>query len=91
MKNGKARLRNLVTPKALVYPSWHQSGRFIAFSQNDTKQMFHTTDRNRIEVFDFSSDVMVYDLEADTLITTPLLMSKTKFETFPSWSADGRT
>lgn len=91
MKNGKARLRKLVTPKSLVYPSWHQSGRFIAFSQNDTKQMFHTTDRNRIEVFDFSSDVMVYDLEADTLITTPLLMSKTKFETFPSWSADGRT
>lgn len=91
MKNGKAQLRKLVTPKSLVYPSWHQSGRFIAFSQNNTKQMFHTTDRNRIEVFDFSSDVVVYDLEADTLITTPLLMSKTKFETFPSWSADGKT
>ena len=57
-----ATLRKLVSPKSLVYPSWHPGGRFIAFSQNDTKQMFHTTDRNRIEVFDFSSDIVVYDL-----------------------------
>lgn len=86
-----AALRKLVTPQSLVYPSWHKSGRLIAFSQNNTKQMFHTTDRNRIEVFDFSSDIVVYDLDADTLISSPLLSSKTKFETFPSWSADGTT
>ncbi len=86
-----ATLRKLVSPKSLVYPSWHPGGRFIAFSQNDTKQMFHTTDRNRIEVFDFSSDIVVYDLETDSLIRCPLLMSGTKFETFPSWSPDGKT
>lgn len=86
-----ATLRKLVSPKSLVYPSWHPSGRFIAFSQNATKQMFHTTDRNRIEVFDFSSDIVVYDLETDSLIRCPLLMSGTKFETFPSWSPDGKT
>ena len=91
VKKVSPELRKLVTPKSLVYPSWHQSGRFIAFSQNKTKQMFHTTDRNRIEVFDISSDVVVYDLETDSLIRTPLLMSKEKFETFPSWSADGKT
>ena len=91
MKHGKSPLRKLVTPKSLVYPSWHTTGKYIAFSQNKTKQMFHTTDRNRIEVFDYSSDVVVYDLEADTLICSPLLMSRTHFETFPSWSADGRT
>lgn len=91
VKKASPKLRKLVSPKSLVYPSWHQSGRFIAFSQNKTKQMFHTTDRNRIEVFDISSDVVVYDLETDTLLCTPLLMSKEKFETFPSWSADGKT
>ena len=91
MKYGISPLRKLVSPKSLVYPSWHTTGKYIAFSQNKTKQMFHTTDRNRIEVFDYSSDIVVYDLEADTLICSPLLMSKTHFETFPSWSADGRT
>lgn len=84
-------LRKLVSPKSLVYPSWHPGGKFIAFSRNDTKQMFHTTDRNRIEVFDFSSDIVVYDLETDSLIRCPSLMSKMKFETFPSWSPDGKT
>lgn len=91
VKNGGESFRKLDSPTSLVYPSWHPSSRFIAFSQNNTKQMFHTTDRNRIEVFDFSSDIVLYDLEADTLITSPLLSSKKQFETFPSWSADGKT
>lgn len=91
LKGSTPQLRRLTSPRSLVYPSWHPSGRFIAFSQNDTKQMFHTTDRNRIEVFDFSSDIVVYDLAADTLITSPLLSSNVRFETFPAWSADGQT
>lgn len=91
VKNGSEVFRKLSTPKSLVYPSWHRSGKFIAFSQNDTKQMFHTTDRNRIEVFDFSSDIVVYDMETDSLISSPFLSSKDKFVTFPNWSADGKT
>ena len=74
-----------------VYPSWHPNGRYIAFSQNKTKQMFHTTDRNRIEVFDYASDVVVYDTQTDRVFTTTHLHSPSAFETFPSWSPDGRT
>lgn len=76
---------------SFVYPSWHPGGRYIAYSQNDTKQMFHTTDRNRIEVFDYRSDIIVYDTQTGETITCPQLHSPRAFETFPSWSADGKS
>lgn len=77
------------TISALVYPSWHPSGRFVAFSVNKTTQDFHPTQRT--EVFDLASDVVVYDIEAQTILTTPPIFSQSDFETFPSFSADGKT
>lgn len=85
---------NTKTPQteyALVYPSWHPDGQYIAFSVNNTKQMFHTTDRNRIEVMDFASNVVVYDVQRHEIITSRLLFSPIAFETFPSFSPDGKT
>lgn len=79
------------TISALVYPSWHPSGKFVAFTVNDTRQAFHANDPNRIEVFDMASDVVVYDVEKKELITVPGLFSKQCFETFPTFSPDGRT
>lgn len=79
------------TQAALTYPSWHPSGDFVAFSVNETNQAFHTTNRNRIEVFDKSSDVVVYDVKKHELITAPHLFSGAVFETFPTFSADGKT
>ncbi len=75
---------------SFVYPSWHPGGRFIAFSTNDTKQAFHTVSRNRIEVLDNSSDIIVYDTQTEDILICPELHSATKFETFPSWSPDGK-
>jgi hypothetical protein len=85
---------NTKTPKtmsALTYPSWHPSGKYVAFSVNNTKQAFHTTDRNRIEVYDLASDVAVYDVNRHEIVTAPQLFSKKAFETFPTFSPDGRT
>ena len=79
------------TISALVYPSWHPSGKFVAFSVNTTNQAFHTTDPNRVEVFDFASDVVVYDVNRHEVITSPLLKSDSIFETFPTFSPDGKT
>jgi hypothetical protein len=79
------------TLSALVYPSWHPSGRFVAFSVNQTKQGYHHNDPNRVEVFDEASDVVVYDVEKHEIITTPALFSTGAFETFPTFSPDGRT
>lgn len=76
---------------SLVYPSWHPGGRFVAFSMNLTKQFFHPNSRNRIEVYDEASDIVVYDLEKEKIISSPLLNSNQAFETFPAFSADGNT
>lgn len=92
MKDGeleKLALSEDVGVANFVYPSWHPSGKYIAYSTNDTKQGFHINDPDRIEVFDNSSDIVVYDIENYEIITSPLLFSNSSFETFPSFSPDG--
>ncbi len=79
------------TISALVYPSWHPSGKYVAFSVNKTNQAFHLNDRNRIEVFDEASDVVVYDVETHEVVSSDLTSSKAAFETFPTFSPDGKT
>ncbi len=94
VKDGTVERLNTATPEtisALVYPSWHPDGRFVAFSTNSTSQMFHTSDPNRIEVMDSESDVVVYDTDTHEILLCPFLSSKAAFETFPTFSPDGRT
>ena len=82
------------TPQTLglcVYPYWHPSGRYIAYSTNITRQLFHSADPNRIEVFDEASDIQVYDVEKNKLLLSPLLKQDSVYETFPVFSADGRS
>lgn len=79
------------TISSLVYPSWHPSGKYVAFSVNNTKQGFHMNDRNRVEVFDEASDVVVYDVNKHEIVTSAKLFSKDAFETFPTFSPDGKT
>jgi hypothetical protein len=79
------------TISALVYPSWHPSGRFVAFSTNTTNQNTHKNDPNRIEVYDSASDVVVYDTEKHEIVSSALLTSEGAFETFPTFSPDGKT
>ena len=74
-----------------VYPYWHPSGRYIAYSSNATSQLFHSADRNRIEVFDTASDLQVYDVEKNELLLSSLLKQDSVYETFPVFSADGRS
>lgn len=79
------------TISKFVYPCWHPSGRFMAFSLNHTEQVFYLHNRNRIEVYDAKSDVAVYDTKTHEVFTSPLLSSETSFETFPGFSPDGKT
>ena len=74
-----------------VYPYWHPSGRYVAYSTNATSQLFHSSDSNRIEVFDTASDLQVYDVEKNELLLSPLLKQDSIYETFPVFSADGRS
>lgn len=91
---GKEELLNTQTPTTLsacVYPYWHPSGKYIAYSTNLTSQAFHASNEKRIEVFDSESDVLVYHPETHQLITSPLLEREDAFETFPAFSPDGKT
>ena len=74
-----------------VYPYWHPSGRYIAYSTNVTSQLFHASDHNRVEVFDTASDLQVYDVEKNELLLSPLLKQDSIYETYPVFSADGRS
>ena len=76
---------------SMVYPYWHPSGRYCAFSTNQTRQGFHVVRDERIEVFDLSSDVFVYDAEKHELLLDTLLMTGHFSENSPAFSPDGRT
>lgn len=94
VNDGKIDKLSTKTPQtisAFAYPSWHPSGRYIAFSTNVTKQVFFMNQKNRIEVYDSSSDIVVYDIKTHQVLGTPLLMSSRAFETFPTFAPDGKT
>lgn len=78
------------TISALVYPYWHPSGEYVAFSVNKTLQAFYNHDPNRIEVYDEASDVVVYDVRTHEITWSPLTKAEDRFETFPTFSPDGK-
>ena len=91
--DGKMEMLNTKTDSTLsacVYPYWHPSGKFIAYSVNKTKQAFHEVCNERVEVFDEASDVVVYNVLTNQLTSTKLLRSD-DLETFPVFSPDGNT
>lgn len=75
---------------SMVYPYWHPSGRYCAFSTNQTRQGFHISGNKRLEVFDLSSDVIVYDTEKNEILRDTLLNTKEWSENTPSFSPDGK-
>ena len=75
---------------SMVYPYWHPSGRYCAFSTNQTRQGFHISGEKRLEVFDLSSDLLVYDTEKNEILQDTLLSTKNWSENTPSFSPDGK-
>ena len=72
-----------------VYPSWHPTEPLIAYSLNLTSQLFYRTDRQKIEVYDSASDLVLYDVEKEEV--RYIVRDSLSYETFPYWSADGKT
>lgn len=72
-----------------VYPYWHPSGSYIAYSVNNISQVFHSVSDKRVEVVDSESDLVVYDISSNKLITDSLVSLEGSFETFPAFSSDG--
>ena len=74
-----------------VYPYWHPSGNYIAYSTNNTRQGFHVQPDKIIEVFDLDSDMQVYDVRNNQIITAPQIKREGIWESFPAFTPDGRT
>lgn len=76
------------TLSAGAYPSWHPDGKHIAYSVNNIGQFF-CTGEVRIEVADKVSDIVVYDIENNTITTSPKVSTASR-ENLPVWSPDGK-
>lgn len=88
---GKPVRYNLKTPETIsagVYPAWHPTLPLIAFSTDKTAQTFHTIHRDKIEVFDAASDLILYDLDRNEV--SNIQADVEEMEVFPTWSPDGR-
>lgn len=82
-----------INPKAVglksgaVYPSWHPTLNYIAYSTNSIGQNFHSKNLDKVEVLDSRSDLILYDIEKNEV--TKITDSNDWLETFPYWSPDG--
>ncbi len=70
-----------------VYPAWHPTQKWVVFSSNKTGQVFHIKDPQKIEVLDYASDLIFYNVETHEI--SNILKSSDKMETYPSWSPSG--
>ncbi len=77
------------TRGAGAYASWHPNGNIIAFSVNDVKQSFLSKIGKNLIVYDKHSDIILYDLDKNT-VTRPDLLSTKALENLPTWSPDGK-
>lgn len=84
----KMDLKTEETISAGVYPSWHPTHDLIAFSTNATAQKFLPSGSQVTEVYDNSSDLILYDIKNHTI--SNISADKDLLETFPGWSPDGR-
>ena len=89
--DGQMRKVNLKTDSTIsagVYPAWHPTHDYIAYSTNKTHQSIHSSDHNRIEVTDEESDLILYDIRNNAV--SIIENDSSQFECFPAWSPDGR-
>lgn len=87
-KVSKVNLKRDYTISGGVYPSWHPTAKLVAFSTNKTRQAFHTSNPNKIEVYDLASDMILYDVETDSV--SIVSNDSTLLEVYPTWSPDGK-
>lgn len=85
----KVNMKNDSVISAGVYPTWHPTLPLIVYSTNLTSQSFHTRNANKIEVNDAASDLILYDVENNTV--SPVENDSTEFEVYPFWAPDGRS
>jgi len=90
-KMRKLSLRNDEMISGTVYGDLCPDGRWGVFSTNIIIPGFHSQALERLEVFDTASDLTIADFGNNRMLNPQSLARKDKFETFPCFSADGRS
>ena len=91
--NGKLQKFNTKTDSIIsggVYSSWNPNGYIIAMSVNKIGQRFHNDLNKRIYVSDSESDIVIMNMNTETVSTCKALTTE-NLENFPAWSPDGGT
>lgn len=71
----------------LMFAAYHPTQPLVAFSVNHCMQVLHSTLHERTDIIDFASDLVLYDMQRQTL--SYILRTEDHFETQPVWSPDG--
>ena len=86
----KVNLKTQEMKNGAVYPRWHPSGNYVAFSSNKVVQRFHSSEMKKIEVSDLNSSLVMYDTETNEMMDVPVNNSGQFMDTYPEWSPDGK-
>lgn len=73
-----------------VYPKWHPSGRYIMFATCNNHQSFKNDGNIPLEVYDFDSDIFLYDVKQKKVLYDNRLNGDSLWQSFPTWSPDGK-
>jgi len=93
-RNGKLQkinIRNGNMVSSAIYGNIDPTGQYAVFSTNVVIPELHTYRSEKMEVYDAKSDLVVLDFDTNRIITQPFLSETTAYESFPVFSADGRT
>lgn len=86
----KKQISSPLTGRNAVYPAWHPAGRWIAFSTDDVHQSFYNHCRSKIEVYNNSGDLLLYDTRTERVVEDVRFCDTVNVKTFPAFSPDGK-
>lgn len=84
-KNGEVTTVN----KTAGLLAWHPNGDLLTFSENKFVMIYHTQGLIN-DVFDGAGDLFLYSAKSNCMSTVPQISSPDQWETWPTWTPDGR-
>lgn len=93
VRNGEVRkvdIKSMSHGRHGSYNIWHPAAKYIVFSSNATHQSFYGQSKDKIEVYDLWSDLIVYDIDGGQVLTDERFTDTLNLEIFPSFSPDGK-
>jgi Tol biopolymer transport system component len=83
-------LKTKEMPGNAVYPAWHPSGKYVAFSSNMIFSVIHMHSDMNLELYDRYSILVIFDIEKNEISVCGKNYKGNFMETYPVWSPDGK-